>query len=531
MKYFFNPLLKSGFQGYEFPQDAYYFNLTPAITPTAVGSFYWDNNDNAKTLAINMEGGVTQQVGEETYFRVKATAAIANGQVVMATGTIGSSGTIAGAPATGLTADSGIYIIGVATQDIPLNGWGYVTCFGLVRNINTTGGAEAWTDGTVLYYNPAVVGGLTKNIPTAPNAKVVIAMVVHAANNGSLFIRLGHGSVLGGTDGNVQFTSLADGDLIVYNSTTARWENLAKASITVGNADKLDSQDGSYYLNWTNFINTPTTLAGYGVTLSASDVPSFDASKITSGILDQARLPSYVDDVLEYANQAAFPVTGETGKIYVALDTNKTYRWSGSTYIYITSGAVDSVAGKTGVVTLAKADVGLSNVDNTADANKSVATAAKWTNARTFTIGSTGKSVDGSGNVSWSLSEIGAAAETHSHNYLPLTGGTLTGALSAPDFNTTSDVNLKTNIYTISNAVSKVKLLRGVTFNWKQNGKPSLGVIAQELEAVLPELVHDVDGHKAVSYGNIVGLLIEAVKEQQILIEQLMAQKESWSSK
>lgn len=95
----------------------------------------------------------------------------------------------------------------------------------------------------------------------------------------------------------------------------------------------------------------------------------------SAGKVPTSQLPAYVDDVLEYANLASFPATGETGKIYVALDTNKTYRWSGSTYIYITSGAVDSVAGKTGVVTLVKGDVGLGNVDNTSDVNKPVSTA------------------------------------------------------------------------------------------------------------------------------------------------------------
>lgn len=94
-----------------------------------------------------------------------------------------------------------------------------------------------------------------------------------------------------------------------------------------------------------------------------------------SGKVPAAQLPSYVDDVLEYATLAGFPGTGEAGKIYVALDTNKAYRWSGSAYIYITSGAVDSVAGKTGVVTLVKGDVGLGNVDNTSDASKPVSTA------------------------------------------------------------------------------------------------------------------------------------------------------------
>lgn len=95
----------------------------------------------------------------------------------------------------------------------------------------------------------------------------------------------------------------------------------------------------------------------------------------SSGKVPASQLPSYVDDVLEYTNLAAFPTTGEEGKMYVAKDNNKVYRWSGSSYIHITSGAVDSVAGKTGVVVLSKNDVGLSAVTNTSDANKPVSTA------------------------------------------------------------------------------------------------------------------------------------------------------------
>ena len=152
-----------------------------------------------------------------------------------------------------------------------------------------------------------------------------------------------------------------------------------------------------------------------GATLSAGDIPSLDASKITSGVIDAARLPAYVDDVLEFANLAGFPITGETGKIYIALDTNKAYRWSGSVYVYITSGAVDSVAGKTGIVTLVKADVGLGNVDNTSDVNKPVSTAVQsaldtkqdvlvsGTNVKTIE----GQSIVGSGNIDLSKSAVG----------------------------------------------------------------------------------------------------------------------------
>ena len=57
-------------------------------------------------------------------------------------------------------------------------------------------------------------------------------------------------------------------------------------------------------------------------------------------------------------------------------------------------------------------------------------TTANWGTARTITVGNTGKSVNGSGNISWSLSEIGAAEASHTHSYLPLSGGTLTGNLT-----------------------------------------------------------------------------------------------------
>ena len=65
------------------------------------------------------------------------------------------------------------------------------------------------------------------------------------------------------------------------------------------------------------------------------------ASLDGTGKVPSTQLPSYVDDILEYANLAAFPVTGETGKIYIALDTNKCYRWSGSAYIEVSQGITD----------------------------------------------------------------------------------------------------------------------------------------------------------------------------------------------
>jgi hypothetical protein len=204
------------------------FDITPTTLPTTQGTLYWDNADSAQTLSLVMEGGnAVQQIGQEQYFRIKCSAAVTEGQVVMFTGTVGASGGLTGAPATGLTASTASYVMGVATESGALNDWIYVTSFGLVRNINTTGGAESWVDGDILYYNPAVTGGLTKTLPTAPNPKVQIAAVVHAASNGSLFIRSTFGGILGQYEGDVGFTSLAANDLIRRNAGNTAWENVA----------------------------------------------------------------------------------------------------------------------------------------------------------------------------------------------------------------------------------------------------------------------------------------------------------------
>lgn len=166
--------------------------------------------------------------------------------------------------------------------------------------------------------------------------------------------------------------------LVVHDGITPGGVPLAKELETQNSLDlKVDKNEPI-----TPNTNTKITYDSKGLILSgsnleASDIPDLDASKITSGIIDSARLPSFVDDVIEYPNLASFPVDGEAGKIYIALDTNKTYRWSGSTFVYITSGAVVSVNGYTGIITLNKSDIGLSNVDNTSDVDKPISTATQ----------------------------------------------------------------------------------------------------------------------------------------------------------
>lgn len=140
---------------------------------------------------------------------------------------------------------------------------------------------------------------------------------------------------------------------------------------------------------------------------AAADITSVNASVIT-GTIPAAILPSYVDDVLEYSKVANFPIKGEAGKIYTDTSTNKIYRWSGSTYVVISDtialGETDATAyrGDRGKIAYehsqkvgnphetTKSDVGLGNVDNTADANKSVKYAANASSLEAVTTSGTG---------------------------------------------------------------------------------------------------------------------------------------------
>jgi hypothetical protein len=136
--------------------------------------------------------------------------------------------------------------------------------------------------------------------------------------------------------------------------------------------------------------------------------------------------------------------------------------------------------------------------------------------------------------LAWTHSNAGGQATYVSgHQMLVVVNGTTQTAISTDiwargDITAYSDARVKTNVKVIDNAVEKVKAIRGVTFNridTENDTKRHAGVIAQEVLAVLPEVVSTTgDGMHSVAYGNMVGLLIEAVKEQQTQIEDLKAE-------
>lgn len=167
----------------------------------------------------------------------------------------------------------------------------------------------------------------------------------------------------------------------------------------VADSNKLGGKEASYYTNYKNITGTPTALknptaltvgsktydgssaveitkADLGLSSIEENTAYVRADKVgakngvaslgTDGKVPTAQLPSFVDDVLEYTNIGAFPRPGETGKIYVDISSGKTYRWSGTTHVEISS----SLALGTTSSTAFAGDRGLALENRTINGNK-----------------------------------------------------------------------------------------------------------------------------------------------------------------
>lgn len=217
----------------------------------------------------------------------------------------------------------------------------------------------------------------------------------------------------------------------VANSTNPVQSKVVKSALD-GKSDTGHTHDDRYYteseintkLNEkanSRHTHTKSQITDFPTSMPASDVkawakadskPSYTISEVSgnlpasriSGTIAAANLPSYVDDVLEYASFSNFPTEGESGKIYTALDTNKIYRWSGSTYVVISAtialGTTHATAGYGDESRAAynhststgnphkttKTDLGLGNVENKSSATiRSELTSANVTTALGYT--------------------------------------------------------------------------------------------------------------------------------------------------
>lgn len=188
----------------------------------------WNEDDG--TIDVGMNADVMLQVGQEIYYYAKNTSGgqIDNGTPVMFTGTLGASGKLTFAKAVADGSQPAIYMMGVATEDIPKNGFGYITSFGKVRGFNTSGTpyGETWVDGDIIYFSPSAAGTWTKVKPVAPNLDLPVAVVLNAATggSGSIFVRMKTGEHVNDLH-DVEAPSPSNGDVLAYNTANNRWQN------------------------------------------------------------------------------------------------------------------------------------------------------------------------------------------------------------------------------------------------------------------------------------------------------------------
>ncbi|HUG44032.1 MAG TPA: tail fiber domain-containing protein [Acidobacteriota bacterium] len=143
---------------------------------------------------------------------------------------------------------------------------------------------------------------------------------------------------------------------------------------------------------------------------------------------------------------------------------------------------------------------------------------ASGTPLKTFVVGA---NASGANNGEFIINDLGQAVGGAGARRMTITNAGeahFTGMVLAPAFLQTSSLRYKSDVETLQDAIGLVNRLRGVRFVWKETGKPSLGLIAEEMAEAVPELVaiNEQSGQaKAVNYAALTAVLIEAVKEQQ----------------
>lgn len=313
-----------------FGTDFAQFNGAASVT-LAAGRMWYDGTTGS--LNFGMGGGnITQQVGEELFVYGKASAAIADSplQIIYQTGTVGASGVVTFGPTTtGIT--DGNLIIGVATEAIALNAFGRITCFGVIHGITTNGTAygETWADGDVIWYNP-VTGNPTKVKPSAPNIKVQVGTIIKAGSggSGSFQVEINHGSVLGGTDSNVQLTSVSNLNLLQYDSAAQYWKNVAANSVSVGTSSNLAGgsagvipyQSGSGATSFTAAGTTGQVLTSNGAGAPTWTTPTAYATVTDDTTTNATRYPLFASTTTgnlttEYVSSTKLQFNPSTGAL------------------------------------------------------------------------------------------------------------------------------------------------------------------------------------------------------------------------
>ena len=215
----------------------------------AVGKLKWNTTDGTMDIGL-LGGNVVLQVGQEEVARVLNNSGTnfteAGYQAVRITSAQGQR--LAVGLAQGNNNANSKNTLGLVTENIANNQEGFITTSGLVRQIDTTGDlqTEVWVDGDTLYLSPTAPGAVTKVKPVAPQQVVVLGFVVYAhKTQGKIYVKVDNGYDLTELH-DVKITSVANNNILKYNSSTALWENVAGTTTNISEGTNLYYTQGRF---------------------------------------------------------------------------------------------------------------------------------------------------------------------------------------------------------------------------------------------------------------------------------------------
>lgn len=324
-----------------------------------------------------------------------------------------------------------------------------------------------------------------------------------------------------------------------YNGGTAR--TFAVDATTTNTASKVVVRDSngdfaSRYITATQFRKSGGTSSQFLKADGSIDSNTY----LTSANVGNGRLTLSTGTGITLSNTPRFDANQSSNKT-ITIGTNGTSANTSNTLVLrggsgqISVGAITAAsASLSGNITasgfLVSGSSGFLKADGTVDTTEYLSNGNIKNPQITFTTAGSGFSIGAT--QSFTLNQAGAATialsiSSSSGN----TGNTLVfrnsnGDFSARDinaqnFNTTSDATLKTDIFKVDNALDILESISGVSFKWKQNGEKSMGIIAQEVEEVLPELINNSNNYKSVNYNGLIAVLIESIKELKKEIKEL----------
>jgi hypothetical protein len=244
-------------------------DIAQTIAP-AVGQLSWDAANGTLQLGL-LGGNVNLQIGQESVMYVynASGSTLVDGEIVYVTGAQGN--TLSVTRATAATEVGSSVTIGMVTEPIAAGGSGFITTNGLVNGLNTSG----LTEGTAVWLS-TTPGAYTVSKPTAPNQGVLVGYVVRAhATVGSIFVHIQNGYEIDELH-NVLVTSVANGDVLKYDSTTGVWKNIPQTSLQT-TLVQTPTYAANTTINWASGNIARITLTG---NIAITNSGAYDGQKL-----------------------------------------------------------------------------------------------------------------------------------------------------------------------------------------------------------------------------------------------------------